>query len=685
MTPGPRRLAHGGWLIDRTRLIAFTFDGRPCAGFDGDTLASALLASGVRIVGRSFKYHRPRGIWCAGAEDPNGIADVAFNGRTIPNCRLTTTALRPGMAVRSVNASPSAQTDRFAFLDHMSAFLGPGFYYKTFMWPRFATYEAAIRRMAGLGRVDGASAPAPGGEERHTACDLLIVGAGPAGLACATAAAERGLKVVVADANAVAGGSLRVRDAEIDGEAGPSWAERAVEALRESDRVRLLMHTTAFGVYDHGLIGMAERRPTGDRLWLVRPKRTVVATGATERPMLFENNDRPGVMSAGGALTYLKDHGVIAGSNVVVATTDGSGYEPARQLAQAGARVVVLDSRIAALRPHDPDLEIRHGWTVQGVRGARGVEGVIADGGGTGTKDLPADALLVAGGFTPTIHLYCQAGGVPRWNADKGFHVPGAMPKGVAVAGAANGTLALDAALAEGHAAGGGTGDPPRSTGPSIDFSANSHRSHTAEGKRVWVDMLSDVTVADIGLAAREGFRSVEHLKRYTTLGMAPGPGEDQQRQWPLRSRRNDGNGGRRPGRHDLPDTLRTGVVCDAGRPARRRAHASVAAAAGRIRASAMGRRPLGIWRLAPPGPLSGIAAGWRSDIGRSPGHSTGRNGFRRFLAGEDRSPRPASRAASGLRLLPSGVASPTGTDALRVHAARNRRYPRRRDRGSRR
>jgi sarcosine oxidase, subunit alpha len=178
------------------------------------------------------------------------------------------------------------------------------------------------------------------------------------------------------------------------------------------------------------------------------------------------------------------------------------------------------------LRPHDPDLEIRHGWTVQGVRGARGVEGVIADGGGNGTNDLPADALLVAGGFTPTIHLYCQAGGMPRWNADKGFHVPGAMPKGFAVAGGANGTLALDAALAEGHAAGGGSGDAPRSTGPSIDFSGNSHRSHTAEGKRVWVDMLSDVKVADIGLAAREGFRSVEHLKRYTTLGMAPDQGK---------------------------------------------------------------------------------------------------------------------------------------------------------------
>ena len=525
MTAGPHRLDHGGRRLDRGRPIEFSFDARKFTGFDGDTVASALLANGVRIVGRSFKYHRPRGIWCAGVEEPNAVFDVTSETRRVPNCRGTTTALRPGMSVASVNASPSADADRLAALDRLSPFLSAGFYYKTFMWPRFARYEAAIRRMAGLGRLDPRSPMVARASEHHDSCDVLIIGAGPAGLACATAAAKSGAKVIVADTNPQPGGSLLYREAEVDGECGRAWVARIAGELPGTDRVRLLAETTAFGIYDHGLVALVERRASGECLRLVRPKRTVIATGAIERPMLFVNNDRPGVMSANAALAYLEDYAVIAGRNIVVATNNDSGYEPAWKSAQAGAHVVVLDSRDEAAAPREPQLEVRHGRSVEEVLGNRGVEGVSIRG-GSGGERLEADALLVAGGFVPTIHLYCQAGGVPRWNDARGFHEPATMPPGIAVAGAANGSLDLASALAEGHAAGGGQGQPPRSTGRNVSHLARAMQPPTAPGKRVWVDMQSDVTTADIDQAAKEGFSSVEHLKRYTTLGMATDQGK---------------------------------------------------------------------------------------------------------------------------------------------------------------
>ncbi len=514
------RLSDGG-LTDRGTTLRFSFDGTAMSGHSGDTIASALLANGVRIVGRSFKYHRPRGLWGAWVEDPNGIVDVAWNGRTTPNLRATTEPLINGQEVRSVNAAPTAAGDRWRKLDLVSRFLPAGFYYKTFMWPRWERYEPRIRALAGLGRLDPGHEPAADCAQVNARCDLLVVGAGPAGLAAARAAAARGETVLLVDDQDAPGGALRWRGGTIAGSDWRDWAEDAVSTIKAAGG-RVLFRTTAYGVYDHGLVCAWRRREAGpDQLWRIRPGRTLLAAGAIERPLTFADNDRPGVMSADAALRYLRLYAVVAGRRIAVATNNDAAYPVAAALAQAGADVSVLDSRDDSLAMAECALAVERNTLPSAALGQEDLTGVLA-----GDLRLEADTLLVSGGWTPTIHLWRHAGGGLRYDERLAAFLPeGGMPA-MRVAGAANGAFGLAAALADGHAAGGDDGPAPPVGEGHASYAIRPAWPDPAGSGRAWIDQQSDVTVKDVALAAREGFRSVEHLKRYTTLGMATDQGK---------------------------------------------------------------------------------------------------------------------------------------------------------------
>ena len=500
-----------------TRALAFTFDGKPLTGVEGDTIASALLANGVRIVGRSFKYHRPRGIFGAWTEEPNAILDVMLNGAHTPNVRATTEPLTDGMDLRSVNSGAGAEKDRNALIDRFGQFLPAGFYYKTFLWPDWHMFEPRIRAMAGLGRLDPSTEPPADCPLISAHCDLLVVGAGPAGLAAARSGAERGKRVLLVDDQERAGGSLLHREAGVDGRPGKEWAQGIASELTAAGHT-VLARTTAFGIYDHNLVTLWQRRPgTPDALWHVRPKRIVLATGAIERPLVFADNDRPGVMSAEAALIYLKRHGVLVGRRIVLATNNDKAHAVAAALREAGASVIVADTRQSA----ETGAEVRSGARIEAVHGAGGVEAATVGG-----ERVEADCLLVSGGLTPTVHLFCQAGGKLRFDESIAAFVPGDPVAGIAVGGAANGQFALSEALAEGHRAGGGKGEVPMADAQDERCGIEAAWPAPAGKARQWIDFQNDVTVKDIELAARENFRSVEHLKRYTTLGMATDQGK---------------------------------------------------------------------------------------------------------------------------------------------------------------
>jgi len=487
------RLPSGGSAIDRSRAVSLSFDGREIEAFYGDTIASALLANDVAVVGRSFKYHRPRGIWGAGVEEPNALVDIAGRG---PNMRATTEPARPGLIARSVNAAPDALNDTRAFLDRFARFIPAAFYYKTFMWPDWHRFEPRIRAMAGLGKVDPAWKAAKAADRINHHCDVLVVGAGSAGLAAAKLAAQAGKSIMVVDEQSTAGGSLLHRDGEIDGQPGPQWAEETVAALKR-DGHQVLTSTTAFGIYDHNLVALNQRHHDGrpDTLWRVRPRQVILATGAIERPLPFANNDLPGIMSADSALVYLRRYGVRVGRRIVIATNNDSAYEVAGALAKAGAEVTLVEMRKGPLPAAPEGVRRLAGRSIVSARGRMRVDGVTLDDG----IALPADCVLVSGGATPTIHLYAQAKGRPVWNEARAAFLPGDPVDGITLVGAAMGD----------------TKDGILATWPDARMKG-----------RVWIDYQSDVTAKDVALAARENFVSVEHLKRYTTLGMATDQGK---------------------------------------------------------------------------------------------------------------------------------------------------------------
>lgn len=527
---GPRRLPQGGSAIDRAQPQRFSFDGTPLQGYAGDTLASALLANGVRLVGRSFKYHRPRGIFSAGSEEPNAVLDLRHGARHDPNARATLEWLADGMQLRSVHARGTPQRDRLGYLDRFARFIPAAFYYKTFMWPRWMWYEHAIRNMAGLGRLDP-TARAAAVPRRHLHTDLCVVGAGPAGIAAAQAAAQRGARVLLIDARCAIGGSLLYRNATIGDLSAAQWLADAARELR-AQGVDVRRRTMALGLYDHNRLLLLQRgdpaatNGAGEQVLEVHAGRIVLATGAVERPLLFAGNDRPGIMLADAALEYLHRYGIRCGSRAVIATGNDSAYALAHALREAGAECTVVDSRQSSTEAEcarGAGIDVRLGTRVVSSVGSLQVTGAQLDSGVT----LEADLLAVAGGWTPLIHLYCHARGKPRWDDTIGALVPDRAVDGLHVVGAANGAPDLLHALQEGNVAGGGTGAAVQVTGSACEYWGGApDLTHAGSRARIWVDLQNDVTSKDIELAARENFAAVEHLKRYTTLGMATDQGK---------------------------------------------------------------------------------------------------------------------------------------------------------------
>ena len=540
----------GKGIIDRARTVGFRFDGRDHTGFEGDTLASALLAGGVRLFGRSFKYHRPRGVMTAGSEEPNALVTVGQGAGQVPNVRATMQEIFAGLEARSQNRWPSLGFDVMAVNDLLSPFLGAGFYYKTFMWPRGLwekLYEPAIRRAAGLGALSGRHND-EAYEKAFAFCDLLVIGAGPAGLMAALAAGRAGAQVILADEDTRPGGRLLAEVEEVGGKPGHLWAEDVLAELAALPNVRIMARTTVTGAYDGGTFGALERvglhlaKPPKDLprecFWRITARRAILASGSHERQIAFPLNDRPGVMTAGAVRAYLNRWGVAAGRAVTVFANNDDAHRTARDLMQAGIRVAALiDVREDA--PRSADFPVLAGAAVTGTRGRRGLQEITVRTATGGEERIATDCLAVSGGWNPALHLACHMNGRPEWREDIAAFVPvpGMVP-GLTAAGAANGIFSTAGALADGIRAATEVLDalglkPARLDQPQAENDAARltafwlvEGAGTAKG-RAWLDFANDVTARDVRGAAQEGFRSVEHMKRYTTQGMAPDQGKN--------------------------------------------------------------------------------------------------------------------------------------------------------------
>ena len=538
------RLAAGGH-VDRARRLAFRFDGKSYDGHPGDTLASALLANGVRLVGRSFKYHRPRGIFSAGVEEPNALVELREGARREPNTRATVIELFDGLAASSQNRMGSLAFDWMAVNGLLAPWLGAGFYYKTFMWPAAfweRVYEPLIRRAAGLGRASGEPDPDHYGT-MHAHCDVLVVGSGAAGLAAARAAGATGARVILAEQDFLPGGGL-LAEPRLE-----PWRLGMLAALDAIPEVRILRRTTVFGFYDHGILGAAERiadhlpepppHTPRQRFWTIRAKEVVLATGAHERLIAFPGNDRPGVMLAGAAHSYARRHGVRAGETAALFATHDGAYDSVFALAEAGIGI----SAIVDPRPDSPAMQkaraagfdVRAGSVVSGTAGRSALHTIeirAVDGTGRGFP-CPADLLMISGGWNPAVHLASMSGAPLAWDEGLQAFLPGAPVQRERSAGACRGVHGIGPAAADGAAAGraaaGQAGFAPGADFALPDAPAADHRPlplYEIKGHKAFVDIQDDVTADDIRLAHREGFSHVEHAKRYTTHAMGTDQGK---------------------------------------------------------------------------------------------------------------------------------------------------------------
>jgi sarcosine oxidase subunit alpha len=525
--------------------LHFTFDGRALTGRVGDTLAAALLANGIHFVGRSFKYHRPRGIVAAGVEEPNAIMAVGSGARLDTNTQATSVELSEGLEARSINAWPSIRWDLGASIGWFGRFLPAGFYYKTFLWPHWRLFEGTIRRAAGLGTAPVVADP-DRYERPHRHCDLCVVGSGPAGLAAALAAGRAGLDVIVAEQDFTLGGTLLWEEESIDGRSSAAWAAMTIAELAALPNVTLMPRTTVAGYHDHNLLLAVERRQAGrqaaaQRLWNIRAAHVVLATGAFERPMVFPNNDRPGILLASAIRQYVVRHRVLPGRRVVVATNNDDAYRTAFALLAAGVTVTaIVDSRTGFDIPAPPPgVVIHRGTAIVDTRGGFRVSKVIARAvDGSRSWHIGCDLVAMSGGWDPVVHLFSQSGGKLRYDESSSAFLPGQPTQKTWVVGSAAGAWSVKECLMTGAQAASAVvsglghpsvGEPIWRAGDSRTNSTStdgSGRASIAKGARQWVDFHNDVTGADIALAVRENFHSVEHVKRYTTLGMAPDQGK---------------------------------------------------------------------------------------------------------------------------------------------------------------
>ena len=556
------RVAQGG-RVDREQPLEFCFNGKTYTGLAGDTLCSALLANGVHMIGRSWKYHRPRGILSAGAEEPNAIFQLEKGNRTIPNARGTQVELYSGLDASSVNCWPSLEFDLMSINSLFSRMMPAGFYYKTFMWPQamWMKYEHFIRKASGLGVAPVENDP-DRYEHTHQHCDVLIVGGGVAGLTAALAVGRAGARVILADEQAEFGGLTLGSKTQIAGVDASQWIEATVSELQSMAEVTLLPRSTVFGYHDANFLTVnqrltdhlpiSERKGGREKVWRIRARQVVLATGAAERPLVFPNNDRPGIMLASAVSTYANRYAVKAGNRAVIFTNNDSAYQTALDLKAAEVDVVaIIDARAASASEiadtaRSAGIEVVNGSVVVDSRGGRHLRSVqvmsLADDGKSVSgkaRGIPCDLLAMSGGWSPVVHLHAQSGARPQWHEAVAMFCPGTTTQAQVSIGGANGTLDLKSSLAEavraGNAAAKACGFKSAMRAPRADaveaeailplWKVPSPHID-GHGPKAFIDMQNDVGVADIELAAREGYQSIEHVKRYTAMGFGTDQGK---------------------------------------------------------------------------------------------------------------------------------------------------------------
>ena len=540
----PNRLKGG--VVERETPLDFTFDGQPFQGYKGDTLASALLANRVRLVGRSFKYHRPRGIFSAGSEEPNALVQLHRHARQEPNTRATIVELFDGLEAKSQNRWPSLKFDLLAINDKLSNFLGAGFYYKTFMWPASfweKLYEPIIRRAAGLGNISFLEDPDQY-DRGFLHCDVLVIGGGPAGLSAALTAGRSGARVILADEDFLIGGRLNSETFEIGGLSASKYAQDAAAELESMSNVRILSRTSVVSSYDHGIYTAVERvtdhlalTPQGKPrqiFWRIYSKRAIVCAGAIERPIAFENNDRPGVMLSSAVRTYINRWAVAPADTVAIFTNNDKGHRTACDLIAKGVKVsALIDTRFDA--PTVDGVEVLAGAKVIDSKGRKGLRAVTVRLQNGQLRQIPCGALAVSGGWNANVAMTCHQNNRPVWSEDLTTFVPGKnTPPGQFCAGAAKGDFSTASAL-------NGGAEQAISALDDLGIKAKPKKLPSAEDSplniapfwyvgeqkgRAWIDQQNDVTVKDIKQSIQENFTASEHIKRYTTLGMATDQGK---------------------------------------------------------------------------------------------------------------------------------------------------------------
>ena len=547
-------------LINRDKKIKFKFNGKDYFGYEGDTLASALLANGVHLIGRSFKYHRPRGFFGAGVDEPNAKMQVVINGHSEPNINATEIELVDGLSATSQNCWPSVEFDIGAINNFLNRFFPAGFYYKTFMWPKsfwYKVYEPFIRKAAGLG-VASLEKDNERYEHKYEFCDLLVTGSGPAGLASAYSAAKNGAKVILAEDKPRFGGTLLTDDVTIDNLSGKEWADKMISELKEMPNVIVKNRSQVFGYYDHNMMVMFER--TGDhlekkskytprqRLWYIRAKEVLLSTGSIERPIVFGNNDTPGVFLSAAAKEYIKVYGVLIGKKPLIFTNNDSAYETAIEFKKNGVEPLVLDTREDCNselinEAKDLKIDIRFSHAVLAANGYKKVKSATIGKLNNDKTDfvsteiIDCDCICVSGFWTPTVHLASQSGNKLRFNDEIDAFIPDKSKQNENSIGSSNGTFTLKETLENSFKLGAEVSNKITNKNEQILLPKSNERKYSTHDKfwcsplprgknfKRFVDFQNDVAVSDIEVALREGYRSIEHVKRYTTLGMATDQG----------------------------------------------------------------------------------------------------------------------------------------------------------------